>query len=185
MPQNPNNNFISQRLTPSEINQALAPQFEQLHQQFPDLKIVLSISPVRHIKDGIIENQRSKSSLILASAELSQQFPFVYYYPAYEILIDELRDYRFYGRDLVHPNELAIDYIWHHFQEIFFAETTKQTLKQIQQINQALSHRPFHPESDQHQQFLNQQLIKVKQLQKKLPALSFDHEIRTLQSQII
>ena len=112
----------------------------------PNIKIIFTISPVRHIKDGLVENNRSKSRLIELVNEILE-LPNTYYFPSYEILIDELRDYRFYDEDLVHPNKLAVQYIWERFKEVLFSEETKSILKEREQIVTQLNHKSLHPNS--------------------------------------
>ena len=101
----PNSDFNRYRLSISETTQSLSTIFKQVHKHFPELQIIVSVSPVRHIRDGHLENQRSKASLILALAEIEKQLSFVHYFPAYELLLDDLRDYRFYKANMIHPNE--------------------------------------------------------------------------------
>ncbi|GMQ31649.1 GSCFA domain-containing protein [Algoriphagus confluentis] len=131
---------------------------------FPNLKIILTVSPVRHIKDGIAENQLSKSLLRVLCHELEKRFPSVHYFPAYEIMIDELRDYRFYKSDLIHPSEEAENYIWEKFSDSFFDSETRQKNIEIQKIRQELAHRPLNPDSISHQNFLRILLAKLERL---------------------
>ena len=128
----------------------------------PKLKILFTISPVRHIKEGLPENTLSKSILHLAAHELVKKFSQCYYFPAYEIMMDELRDYRFYKSDLIHPNELAIDYIWDQFADTFFDETTFKLYEKLKVLLKSIEHRPFNPKSDQHQKFIVETLNKAR-----------------------
>ncbi len=115
--------------------------FEKLFSDQPNLKVVLTVSPVRHLKDGLIDNNRSKAILILLCSKLSQTFPnHVKYYPSYEIVIDDLRDYRFFEKDLLHPNAIAVDYIYEHFQESFFDEKTIELIQLIEKYNLLKNH---------------------------------------------
>lgn len=132
------------------------------------LKIILSISPVRHIKDGIEENTLSKASLHLLRHQLCNRFEDVHYFPAYEMMMDDLRDYRFYNSDMLHPNTTAIDYIWGHFSEILMDDDTKATVKKVEGILQAVHHRPLHPKSKDHRVFLEKTLAKIDALNGKL-----------------
>src|SRR5690606_10715735 len=121
-------------------------------------------SPVRHTKDGLIENNRSKARLIELSHLLCESGKDVFYFPAYEIIMDELRDYRFYDRDLIHPNSIAIDIIWDIFCKRFLSENTKENLEIISKINAAYHHRPFHSHSNAYILFCKNQLEIIDQL---------------------
>jgi len=168
--------FDSRRLSVDEIVQHLVAVLQKIKTEQPDLQVILTVSPVRHLRAGAIENQRSKATLLLACAEISAQLPFTYYFPAYELLLDDLRDYRFYAADMIHPNEVAIHYIWQHFSQTFFSAETQDLLVQMDKINAALQHRPFHPESAQHQTFAQAQLRVVEALASKHPNLDFSIE---------
>jgi hypothetical protein len=111
----------------------------------PKLNIILSISPVRHTKDGMMENSISKSILRVAAHEINQSLDFVHYFPAFEIMLDELRDYRFYGADLIHPNEIAIEFIWERFKTCFFGEELMEIEKIWTNYWASIQHRA-HPE---------------------------------------
>jgi hypothetical protein len=163
--------FKKRRLSVSEITTIYEPLLQQLREQQPELHVVFSVSPVRHIRDGLLNNQRSKAVLLLAVEQLCEQFSFAHYFPAYEWLLDDLRDYRFYDQDLIHPSEMAVDYIWSQFQNAFFNEQTKAIHQRIGQLQKALAHRPFQSESTAHQQFLKKQLDKVLQLHKEFSFL--------------
>ncbi|WP_420581004.1 GSCFA domain-containing protein [Reichenbachiella sp.] len=126
----------------------------------PSLRFVFTVSPVRHIKDGIAENQLSKSLLRVLCHELSQDTQ-VSYFPAYEMMMDDLRDYRFYKTDMIHPSEMAEDYIWDKFQLTYMSEQSQRILMEWGKIQAALSHRPFNPKSENHQKFLKDQVKKL------------------------
>ncbi len=181
----PNNEFVKKRLSVAEIVLLLQPTLEKLKSRNPDLEVILTVSPVRHLKDGIIENQRSKATLLLAIEELVDQLAFVHYFPAYELVIDDLRDYRFFEKDMAHPNELAIHYIWEYFQQTYFAEETFTIFKKINKIVQASKHRPFHRETSAHQQFVNKQLKNITALEKQYPFLSLKKEQEIFQAQLV
>jgi hypothetical protein len=128
----------------------------------PDLKIILTVSPVRHIKDTLTLNNLSKANLRLACDSFIKKFKSVYYFPAYEIMMDDLRDYRFYNSDLIHPNETAERYILDLFSQWYFDENLQEFIKEWQKINVALNHRPFNPKSSKHQEFLKKMKEKLK-----------------------
>ena len=137
-------------------------------------QIIATISPVRHIKDGIIENNRSKANLTAALHQIITTNNKITYYPAYEIVIDCLRDYRFYKRDLVHPNDTAIDFIWEHFcQSWIYDILTQKTLKRVSEIQRGLQHKPFNAESEAHKKFISSLDRKISDLNKKYPFIEF------------
>lgn len=152
--------------------QEILDQFSALHSHLlainPTLRIIFTVSPVRHIKDGLVENNRSKSILIDAVHTICDTYKNISYFPAYEILIDELRDYRFYAEDMIHPSTQAIDYIWNSFSKAYFDEETKTFLQQWKNIYASINHRPFHPTSPEHQKFLRSTLEKVEHLNEKV-----------------
>lgn len=131
-----------------------------------------TVSPVRHLKDGFTENTVSKSILHQAIHEVKKETEFNYF-PAYEIMMDDLRDYRFYKNDLVHPNDMAIDYIWKIFKESWISESSQETMKDIEDIQKSLAHRAFDASSDAHKKFLKKIDEKVKRLEQKFPEIEF------------
>lgn len=139
-------------------------------------KVLLTVSPVRHLRQGLIENQRSKAVLLLACEAICQQLPFVHYFPAYELLMDDLRDYRFYDKDMVHPSTLAVDYIWKQFSEAYFSESTQQLNERIMKIKSAMHHRPFHPHTTEHQAFLLAQLERIQLVKQEFPDIDWSIE---------
>jgi len=141
-----------------------------------DARIVFTISPVRHWKDGAIENQRSKAILLAAAHEVVDEFAQVHYFPAYELMMDDLRDYRFYAADMLHPSEQALDYIWEKFQASFFTPETKAICAKVKQIVQAAAHRPVDPESNSFQRFARKQLELISELEGEYPALDLAAE---------
>ena len=143
----PNKQFEKIRLGDHRIIGEWQDTIEMLLSQTPDLQIIMTVSPVRHIKDGLVANQRSKATLLLAIEALTQQFEQVYYFPSYEIMMDDLRDYRFYNSDMLHPSDEAVDYIWDRFQASYMDEKTQSIMKEVQQLQQARAHRSMHPDS--------------------------------------
>jgi hypothetical protein len=163
----------------------LVPELEavlkKLLQQNPNLKIILTLSPVRHTKEGISENQLSKSLLRVLCAQLEQQLEAVTYFPAYEILVDELRDYRFYKSDLVHPTDEAENYIWEKWQQFSFSPETQQKVSEIQKIQLELAHRSFNPDSEAHRKFLHNLLGKLERMHGEV---DFSEEIQDVKSRL-
>lgn len=143
----------------------------------PHLQIIFTISPVRHLREGVIENNRSKAVLIQAVHQLVEKFDNLYYFPAYELVIDDLRDYRFYAEDLVHPNYQATQYVWQKFTEACMSEETRGLMKEIAEINLAYQHKPFNALTSHHHKFLASYYTKTKSLQSKHPYLDFMQEL--------
>ena len=172
------NSFVRERLTVEEIVNTYSDLISLLLVKRPNLKIVFSISPIRHIRDGLHENQKSKAILLLAIEELQAKYPHtICYFPSYEILIDELRDYRFYADDMVHPSKLAVEYIWERIEQQFFDKPTQDTLKECLRIQKSLTHRPLNPGLKSHQMFLEQLISKMENISIKNAKLDFRKEI--------
>ncbi|MDN3670143.1 GSCFA domain-containing protein [Echinicola jeungdonensis] len=148
----------------------------------PSLNIIVTVSPVRHIKDGIPENQLSKSLLRVACHQLEQNFPNVHYFPSYEIMMDELRDYRYYKEDMIHPTEQAENYIWEKFTACSFSEETLHKVDKIAKIQKSLEHKAFNPKGKSHRQFLINLLQKMEQFSGEI---DFSVEIREVQKRLL
>ena len=170
----PSDKFSRHLLSVNQVVDTYTKLFAGLRTQVPELKIILTVSPVRHWKDGPVMNSVSKSTLLLAAHRLTEMFSYCEYFPAYEIAMDDLRDYRFYESDLVHPNQQMIRYIWEKFSDTYFDEKTKKLMGEIGKLNAARSHRPFDPASQQYRQFCNKQGEKAKQLVEKHPYLDLN-----------
>lgn len=156
--------FQKELCTPDSLLKAMQDALNLLFAQFPQCQVILTLSPVRHTKDGLEENQISKSLLRVLCHQLSTQYANIHYFPAYEIVLDDLRDYRFYASDLVHPNPLAVAYIWDKFRQTFFNKETNSLLDQWQQVRQNLAHKPFYEKTKAHKSFLEQTLRDLEQL---------------------
>lgn len=163
-----------------EIIAAFEGALAALHQANDKVQVILTVSPVRHLRDGLLENQRSKARLLLACEALCERFGFAHYFPAYELLLDDLRDYRFYEADMLHPNSVAQDYIWQYFCDTYFSEKTKSLLTKIEAVRRASQHRPFHEVLPQHQAFRHTQLAKIQELETQYPTLDFSAERKAL-----
>ena len=164
--------FVKRRLTVEEIVSDFKTIIINLRTLYPKLTIVFSVSPIRHWKEGAHENNISKSILMLAIDEIQKQHGNIHYFPAYEILMDELRDYRFYARDMLHPSEVAVDYIWQRFSETFFTEQTQRIVKKVEQLVADMSHRPFQPDSPEFKMFLENTEKRKTELLNEFPFLS-------------
>lgn len=172
----PQKNFTKELLTKEEIEESLKQIIVNIRKVNENAAVIFTISPVRHLKDGFVENQRSKANLISAVGkimEASLKNKNLHYFPAFEIMLDELRDYRFYAEDLVHPNNLAIDYIWEKFKNVWVSDQAESVMKAVEEIQKGLSHRPFHEDSEQHQLFLKSLNDKISVLNKEFPFMKF------------
>ena len=163
----PNNKFNRYRLTIKEITDLYNNLINSLKAINSDIKIIFTVSPVRHLKDGANENQLSKSTLLLAIDNILKNNKNTYYFPSYELIIDELRDYRFYNDDMIHISNIAINYIWDKIKDTFFTPKTKQICSQINKINKASNHKPFNEESNDYQIFLQQNIKKINIIEKE------------------
>jgi hypothetical protein len=137
------------------------------------VQFIFTVSPVRHLKDGFVENQLSKAHLISAIHEVLK-LDNTSYFPSYELMMDELRDYRFYGTDMIHPNETAIDYIWEKFREVWIDVKVDETMKMVHEIQQGLRHRAFDPNGLAHQKFLRSLEGKIAYIKKEYPFMDFN-----------
>lgn len=142
----------------------------------PSLKIVFTVSPIRHWKDGAHGNQLSKATLLLAVEQLVELFEQASYFPSYEIVMDELRDYRFYGEDMLHMNSTSVNYIWSRFMDTYMENEALAVMKQVEKIVSAASHRPFNPDTLNHQQFITNTLNDIANLESQYPNIVFDKE---------
>lgn len=141
----------------------------------PDVRVVVTVSPIRYAKYGFHGSALSKAVLLLAADRLVADYPdVVEYFPAYEIVNDELRDYRFYAEDMLHPSQQAVVYIWERFAEAFFSEDTWRFLEEWRPIKEALAHRPFRPDSDEYKEFLAATMRKAELLARKYPDMEWD-----------
>lgn len=181
----PMREFENRFLKPREIVDRYLIFLKELKTKNEEIKVLFTLSPVRHIRDGIVENQQSKAILLTVIHEICDQLDFAYYFPSYELLMDDLRDYRFYERDLIHPSELAIDYIWKYFQQCFFDSSTQQIYRQIKALQQAVAHRPFQSTSAAHQKFVSQQIEKIKQFQEQYAFINWQEELAIFQAQVV
>lgn len=151
----------------------------------PNLRIVWTVSPYRYAKYGFHESQLSKATLLLAVDRICRQYPdHCCYFPAYEIVLDELRDYRFYKEDMLHPSEQAVRYIWECFQQTFLTPATRDFIREWEEIRRAMEHRPARPESAAYRSFLSKTLLKLESIRKKYPNLALSYEFDWLSSRL-
>ena len=172
----PTDKFNKRLLAIDEVVNALSGLVDRLKIFNPSLKIIFTISPVRHLRDGFVENNRSKAVLINAVQQLTDEPHGLFYFPAYELVIDDLRDYRFYAEDMVHPNYAATGYVWEKFAAACIDDGTQQLMKQLKEIRIAFNHKAFNPTSAAHKNFLQNYLAKTKNLAAKYPYIDFSEE---------
>ena len=154
-------------MTPEEIISALQGALDKLAKINPHIKLVLTVSPVRYFAFGAYENSVSKSHLFTAIHALRQSNPQYYYFPAYELVMDDLRDYRFFADDMLHPNQQAIDYVWESLGNTFLDNKTQNLLLQIEEVLLALKHRPRNPDSEAHKKFMERNLERMEGLRRE------------------
>ena len=174
----PERMFLRERLLPETIVEEYTSLLAELQSYNPDLHLIFTVSPIRHLRDGLHGNQLSKATLLLAIDRLVEMHPAkCHYFPSYEIMMDELRDYRFYADDMLHPTPLAISCIWEYFVEHFFPLSARKTLQVWKEIRRGLEHRPFNPDSEQYKQFLSQLALRIEQLKEKNPNFEVEKEL--------
>ena len=173
----PQKQFSKELLSVGIIEKSIQNTIHLIQKINTDIRFIFTISPVRHIKDGFTENQLSKSHLFAALHRVLKTYNSklinANYFPSYEIIMDELRDYRFYNEDMLHPNQVAIDFIWQKFSENYIDESVIPIMTEIDEIQKSLRHRSFNPESEQHQKFLARLSQKINLLGEKLPHIRF------------
>ena len=161
----PQSLFTEEELTVDECANYLQKAIDILRAANPDIHVVLTVSPIRYRKYGYHGSQLSKATLLLATRQVAGAS----YFPAYEIINDELRDYRFYADDMLHPSSQAVEYIWQRFSEVYLSPEAKAFLKEWQPLKAALNHKPFNPDSDEYRIFMDKTMLKISELQKKYP----------------
>jgi hypothetical protein len=172
----PQDYFEKELLPVEEIIYNLSTAVSKVQVFNPKLKIIFTVSPVRHVRDGVIENSRSKARLIEAIHTIKEGAQNVFYFPAYELIIDVLRDYRFYKKDLVHPSETAIEYVFETFCHAFIDEPGKKLLEEIRMVIAATNHKPFQRESAAHIRFMKAQMEKINRIKHEFPLIDFSKE---------
>ena len=162
--------FTERELTVDECVGYLRKAVDVLAERRADVRVVVTVSPIRYAKYGYHGSQLSKAVLLLAADKLVSELPErVVYFPAYEIVNDELRDYRFYAADMLHPSEQAVEYIWEVFSDAYFSPEAKRFVEEWRPLKEALGHKPFRPESAEYKEFMNKTMLKVKAFSEKYP----------------
>lgn len=160
----PSENFTKGMLTQKQILSVFLDTYKSLMAVNPDITIILTVSPVRHLRDTLEINSVSKSILRIAADTISNEYPNIRYFPSYEIMMDDLRDYRFYANDMLHPTEQAFNYIWEKFCQAYASEEFLSFISRWEEIKKSMNHRPFHASTDAHRTFLKETLEKIKRL---------------------
>ena len=171
----PADKFNRRLLDTAEIKNILSGMMQDVKKVNPAVNFIFTVSPVRHLREGFIENNRSKAALIQAVHSLVNEVD-TFYFPAYELVIDDLRDYRFYAEDMAHPNYAATNYVWEKFILTCIDEPSQQLMKEIAVIVAAKNHKAFNPASEQHKKFLLSNLERVKNIEQKYPYINLSEE---------
>ena len=169
--------FLRRMLSVDEIVELYSTTIKSILDFNRTIKFIFTVSPVRHLKEGFVENNRSKSTLLLAIEKLTTLFESCNYFPSYELVIDDLRDYRFYAEDMVHPNYLATKYVWDKFSMACIEGKTRQVFKELELINNAIKHRPMHPDSEEHRKFRSKTYNAIVDLANRFPKMDFSSEL--------
>ena len=181
----PERYFQRQRITVYEAVEALTPPLQRLFALNPSLQVLITVSPIRHLRDGLHANQLSKSTLLLAAESLCQRFANrLHYLPIYEVMTDELRDYRFYADDLTHPAPIALEYISQQVEKHLFTPEAVEASALCKALQKQLSHRPLHPETEAYKRFLEQTMLKISQICAKFPYLDLKNEQEQCRTQL-
>lgn len=174
----PQSMFVRSLLSVPDIVNEFSSVMKIVMEKCKKVKFLFTVSPIRHLRDGAHDNQLSKATLLLAIEELRRLFPEnTLYFPSYEIVLDELRDYRFYADDMIHPSAVAVDYLWECFAKCYFSQGTVMLNDKIMEISRALLHKPFNAESDEYRKFIGKILLKITELKEKYPYFDFEKEI--------
>jgi len=169
----PQKKFLKELLSVEEVSAAIENTSTLIKTVNPHATVITTVSPVRHIKDGFVENMQSKAHLLAGLHETIAEQNRAFYFPSFELMMDELRDYRFYEEDMIHPNNLAISIIWERFKKVWIALETEQLQKEIETIQNGLQHKPFNPSGEAHKDFQKNLQKKIVAVQQKLPSVKF------------
>ena len=181
----PSQEFERSRLSVEDIVKEYLVLIGRLREINPGLRILFTVSPIRHWKDGSHGNQLSKATLLLAIDRLREELQHVYYFPAYEIVLDELRDYRFYADDMLHMSGFTVDYIWERFLYSFISPEVLGLMNQIGRVNKGVAHRPFDPQSEEYHRLVKKMLAEIAMISRSYPMIDFSEEKRKLNEVIV
>ena len=169
----PQKKFLKELLSADEISESLESIIALIKRVNIEVSILFTVSPVRHLKDGFVENTQSKAQLVSVIHQVVESGSSIYYFPSYEIMMDELRDYRFYAEDMIHPNQTAVDYIWDKFRMVWISKSAAKTMDDIDVVQKGINHKPFNPNSKAHKLFLQNLEEKKKSLYIQFPYIAF------------
>ena len=181
----PSQEFERSRLSVEDIVKEYLVLIGRLREINPGLRILFTVSPIRHWKDGAHGNQLSKATLLLAIDRLREELQHVYYFPAYEIVLDELRAYRFYADDMLHMSGFTVDYIWERFLYSFISPEVLGLMNQIGRVNKGVAHRPFDPQSEEYHRLVKKMLAEIAMISRSYPMIDFSEEKRKLNEVIV
>ena len=181
----PSQEFERSRLSVEDIVKEYLVLIGRLREINPGLRILFTVSPIRHWKDGAHGNQLSKATLLLAIDRVREELQHVYYFPAYEIVLDELRDYRFYADDMLHMSGFTVDYIWERFLYSFISPEVLGLMNQIGRVNKGVAHRPFDPQSEEYHRLVKKMLAEIAMISRSYPMIDFSEEKRKLNEVIV
>ena len=181
----PSQEFERSRLSVEDIVKEYLVLIGRLREINPGLRILFTVSPIRHWKDGAHGNQLSKATLLLSIDRLREELQHVYYFPAYEIVLDELRDYRFYADDMLHMSGFTVDYIWERFLYSFISPEVLGLMNQIGRVNKGVAHRPFDPQSEEYHRLVKKMLAEIAMISRSYPMIDFSEEKRKLNEVIV
>ena len=181
----PSQEFERSRLSVEDIVKEYLVLIGRLREINPGLRILFTVSPIRHWKDGAHGYQLSKATLLLAIDRLREELQHVYYFPAYEIVLDELRDYRFYADDMLHMSGFTVDYIWERFLYSFISPEVLGLMNQIGRVNKGVAHRPFDPQSEEYHRLVKKMLAEIAMISRSYPMIDFSEEKRKLNEVIV
>lgn len=176
----PADSFSRLRMSVSEASEALEDTLNLFRRINPDIRFIFTVSPVRHWRDGFVDNTRSKAVLHLAVEDVCKTHPESFYFPSYELLMDDLRDYRFYKEDMFHPNDSAVDYIWEKFSGSFISKSSRESMDEVERFIRALEHRPRFPGSGAHAKFIENTRSRLEYLRKKYPFLDIEEDMKKI-----
>ena len=170
----PQKQFYKRILSPEQISQSIEAIYFSLNKFNPGIKLIVTVSPIRHLRDGMVENTRSKAHLITGLHNVIDKYQGkVFYHPAYEMMIDDLRDYRFYAADMIHPNATAIEYLWEQFHSVWFSPDTRPVMKEVDTVRKGSMHRPFNADNEAYRQFRNELDNKINSLRERFEHMNF------------
>lgn len=176
----PANRFSKEQLSKEDIFGSLSKAIANLSQINKELTVLITVSPVRYLRDGLVNDRLSKSTLILAAHELANKFKNCHYFPSYELINDDLRDYRFYADDMIHPSEMAVNYIWEAFKASVLNKDALNTVQEVEDLFKAVSHRPIEPNSEATIKFNLKLLEKIEEMEQRHPKIDIQHHRQVL-----